>query len=173
MGRVDVRPHSTYGRDVPNTIAELVEPFAFLLGDWDGEGVGLWEAEPRFRYRERLSIRAVPERALLRLSQCTVVAGSGALSHVEESFLRLFPEALVELVVAIPAGYTEIHAGRLVGPRLELSQLALGVAPRARPVNLVERRLEMVDGSLHHQVAIAVGPGPAAPHVASILTRSA
>jgi len=157
---------------VPKPIAELVEPFSFLLGEWDGEGVGMWDSEPRFRYRERLSVRAVPERALLQISQRTVVAGSGNLSHVEEGFLRLFPEGVVELVVAIPAGYTEIHSGRLVGARLELSQLALGVAPRALPVNLVERRLELVDGSIHHQVAIAVGPGPAAPHVASILTRA-
>ncbi|MHB1526302.1 MAG: heme-binding beta-barrel domain-containing protein [Candidatus Dormibacteria bacterium] len=155
-----------------NRTSELVEPFSFLFGEWEGDGVGLWDASPRFRYRETLEVSAVPERALLRLRQRTVVAESGALSHVEEAFLRLFADAEVELVVAVPAGYTEIHGGRLVGHRLELRQLALGVAPRALPLNLVERRLELVDGKLHHQVAIAVGPGPATPHVASILSRS-
>ena len=155
-----------------NRISELVEPFSFLIGEWEGEGVGLWDASPRFRYRESLDISAVPERALLRLRQRTVVAETGALSHVEEAFLRLFADAEVELVVAIPAGYTEIHGGRLVGQRLELRQLALGVAPRALPLRLVERRLELADGRLLHQVAIAVGAGSPAPHVASILSRS-
>jgi hypothetical protein len=158
---------------VPSTtgVADLLRGFQGWLGVWEGEGRGLWVADPPFRFRESLAIEAVPERALLRLTQRTTVGDSTELSHSEVGYLRLLPELQVELVVAIPAGYVEVHTGRLDGGVLQLSPQTLAATPSARPVRLVRRRMELADGTLHNSVGIAVNQEEVAPHVESLLHR--
>jgi len=158
---------------VPSTtgVADLVAAFEGWLGLWEGEGRGLWDADRPFRFREALAIEAIPERALLRFSQRTTVGDSSELSHSEVGFLRLLPELQVELVVAIPAGYVEIHTGRLQAGVLELSPQTLVATPTARPVRLVRRRMELGDETLHSTVGIAVNDEEVAPHVESWLRR--
>lgn len=152
-------------------VAHLVAAFEGWLGLWEGEGRGLWDADPPFRFREALALEAIPERALIRLTQRTTVGDSTELSHSEVGFLRLLPGLQVELVVAIPAGYVEVHTGRLEGGVLELSPQTLAATPTARPVRVVRRRLALADGTLHHTVGIAVKDEEIAPHVESWLRR--
>jgi hypothetical protein len=152
-------------------LEEILQPFRFLLGHWEGRGVGLWDPGSRFEYREDLQLELIPDRALIRLSQRTVEVPSGSLSHSEVGFLRLFEEGAAELVVAIPAGYTEIHRGRLTGQSLHLELVHLGVAPRARPLSATGRSLEVRGRHLHHRIDIAVGKGLPVAHVASTLER--
>ncbi|MGA7172686.1 MAG: heme-binding beta-barrel domain-containing protein [Candidatus Dormiibacterota bacterium] len=155
----------------PPSITDLVAPFSQWLGDWEGEGVGLWRADPPFRYRESLSIEAVPNRALLRLAQRTSVLDSGDLSHSELGFLRLLPDQAVELVVAVPAGYVELHTGRLQEGVLRLVPHTLSVSPTARPLRQVQRTLELDHDVLRTGVGIAVGDEPVSAHVEAVLRR--
>ncbi len=152
-------------------ILGLLAPFSEWLGNWEGEGRGNWDAEPPFRYRERLAIEAVPARAVLRLTQRTTVFESGELSHSEVGFLRLLPDQAVELVAANPTGYSEIHTGRLEEGVLDLVLHSLSRSPSSRPLQRIQRRLEIDQDSLHTAVAIAVGDETVAPHVESWLRR--
>lgn len=154
-----------------DAISTLLDPFRFLLGLWSGSGVGMWNPESPFRYREELLLEAVPERALVHLQQRTVEAVTGTLSHSEQGFLRLFPSGEAELVVAVPAGYTEIHQGRVEGALLRLDLISIAASPRSRPLERTERRLELRAGQLHHTVGIAVRGGPVVAHVTSALNR--
>jgi hypothetical protein len=151
----------------------LQAPFSSWLGRWQGEGRGLWEADPPFRYLETLVLEPIADRALLRFDQCTFDAASGELSHSEVGFVRLLPEQLVELVLAIPTGYVEIHAGRLLEGVISLRPHAIAVSPTATPVRLVERRLELQQDVLHNAIALAIGDQEVQPHVESVLHRSA
>ncbi|MGH7667685.1 MAG: FABP family protein [Candidatus Dormibacteria bacterium] len=157
----------------PTDTAELVAPFIPWLGRWEGEGRGLWVADPPFRYREELAIAAVPERALLHLTERTSSLASGELSHSETGFLRLLPEHLVELVLAIPAGYVEVHTGELRDGVLEFVPYRIAASPGARPLRLVRRRLELKGNSLRSVIEIAVDEGPTRPHSESRLQRLA
>ena len=158
---------------MPSTagVFELVASFQGWLGRWEGEGRGLWDGVPPFRYRESLAVEAVPERALLRLTQRTTVGDSTELSHSEVGYLRLLPQLQLELVVAVPSGYVEIHTGRLEGGVIELSPQTLAVTPSARPLREVRGRMELADGTLHNTVGIAVHDEEVAPHVESWLRR--
>ena len=151
-------------------VEALVAPFRSWLGAWEGEGAGRW-SDPPFRYREQLVLQAVPDRAVLTWDQRTEVLGTGELSHSERGYLRLLQGGEVELVLAIPAGYTEIQVGLLQGDRLELSPGPLGVTPAARRLDRVGRRLQMEGSTLVHEILIAVGEGGLAPHVLSRLRR--
>ena len=157
----------------PSQAADLMAPFATWLGRWEGEGRGLWEAEPPFRYRETLAIEAVPNRALLRLTQRATVLASGDLSHFEVGFLRLLPDQLVELMVVVPAGYVEIHTGRLQDGALVLTPQTISGSPTARPLRLVQRTLELNHDLLRNVVGIAVGNEEVSKHVESWLQRAA
>jgi len=152
-------------------VSDLMAPFQGWLGHWEGEGRGLWEGVPRFRYHESLAVEAVPERALIRLTQNTTVADSTELSHSEVGYLRLLPELQLELVVAVPSGYVEIHTGRLEGGVLVLNLQTLGATPSARSLRVVRRRMELADATLHNTVGIAVHDEEVAPHVESWLRR--
>jgi len=153
------------------TASSLLDPFRFLLGSWSGKGVGVWRPDSPFRYREELLLEVVPDRDLIHLQQRTFDAETGPLRHSEQGFLRLFPAGEAELVVAVPAGYTEIHQGRVEGTILRLELVTLAVSPRARPLDRTQRRLEFRAGQLHHAVGIAVGSGEVVAHVASSLER--
>ena len=154
-----------------STVSDLVAPFEGWLGRWEGDGRGLWDGVPPFRYRERLVVEALPGRALLRLTQRTTVGDSTELSHSEVGYLRLLPDQQLELLVAVPSGYVEIHTGRLREGVIELSLQTLGVTPSARPLRVVRRRMELADGTLHNSVGIAVHDEEVAPHVESWLRR--
>ncbi|MGC8472936.1 MAG: heme-binding beta-barrel domain-containing protein [Candidatus Dormibacteria bacterium] len=151
-------------------VQALLAPFRSWLGAWEGEGSGRW-SDPPFRYRERLVLQAVPDRAVVTWDQRTEVLDTGDLSHSERGYLRLLQGGEVELVLAIPAGYTEIQVGRLRGETLVLSPGALGVTPSARRLDRVGRRLQLEDSVLVHEILIAVGDAHPAPHVLSRLRR--
>lgn len=150
---------------------QLLEPFRFLIGTWSGLGTGLWDPAHPFSYREVLVLEPVPDRALIHLSQRTVAADTGFLSHSEQGYLRLFPGGAIELLVAVPAGYLELHHGRLEGHRLTFELLSLTVSPTARPLGRTLRSLELLQERLHHIIQIGVGETVPQPHVSSVLER--
>ncbi|MGH7610016.1 MAG: heme-binding beta-barrel domain-containing protein [Candidatus Dormibacteria bacterium] len=152
---------------------QLAAGIAPLLGEWQGEGQGQWVRATPFCYRETLSLRPVPGRALVRWSQATVDAETGELSHSEEGYLRLLPEARLELVLAIPAGYVEIHTGTWDGTGLELGLRALAASPSSRALSMVHRQLRLEGELLRHTVRIAVDSATPVPHVEALLRRLA
>ncbi|MHB1500405.1 MAG: heme-binding beta-barrel domain-containing protein [Candidatus Dormibacteria bacterium] len=153
------------------SLEQVVDPFRFLCGHWQGRGAGRWDPGEGFEYREDLRLELIPDRALIRIALSTFEVSSGALSHSEQGYLRLFPEGEAELVLAIPAGYTEVHQGQVEGQSLQFKLLHLGLAPRARPLSATRRSLELRGGRLRHQIDIAVGAGEPVAHVASTLDR--
>jgi hypothetical protein len=98
---------------------------------------------------------------------------SGDLSHSEVGFLRLLPDQLVELMVVVPAGYVEIHTGRLQDGALVLTPQTISRSPTARPLRLVQRTLELNHDLLRNAVGIAVGNEEVSKHVESWLQRAA
>lgn len=120
-----------------------------------------------------MTIEAVPDRALLLIAQRTTVFDSGELSHAEMGYLRVLPDQRVELVLAVPAGYVEVHTGQLQGGLLELQPHSISASPTARPLRLVQRRWERDQDVLRSSVGIAIGDQPLAAHVESWLRRTA
>src|SRR6266540_817984 len=63
-----------------------LEPIAFLLGTWAGEGEGDWPSSGPFRYGEEMSFEQVGDPFLL-YSQRSWATGGEPL-HFERGFLR-------------------------------------------------------------------------------------
>ncbi len=147
------------------------EPLAFLLGLWEGEGHGLWAADPPFRYREELLLDHTG-KPFLRYAQRTWAADDGRPMHAETGYLRALGGGRVELVVAQPIGVVEIHAGRVDGAALTLEPVLVAVSPSAKPVTAVSRRVWVEGGEvLRYTLRLGMNGEPLADHLAAALQR--
>jgi hypothetical protein len=146
-------------------------PLLFLLGRWDGEGRGLWAADPPFTYREEVLIDHTG-KPFLRYAQRTWATDDGRPMHSEVGYLRPLPGPAVELLVAQPTGFVEIHSGPVVDGVLELECQTLGVAPSAKPVTAVSRRIWVEDGSvLRYLLRLGMNRETPADHLTAALRR--
>ncbi len=143
---------------------------AFLLGRWEGEGRGLWAADPPFRYREEVVFDHAG-KPFLRYAQRTWADEDGRPMHSEVGYLRPVGESRVELLLVQPTGVAEIHAGRLDGHALDLKAVLVGVAPTAKRVTDVDRQLWVEDDVLSYRLRLGMNGEPLSDHLAATLRR--
>lgn len=86
-----------------------LEPFAFLLGTWSGEGRGFYPTISDFSYSETLSFTTLPGKPFFRYEQKT--QGPAGPMHTELGFLRPVGEGRLEFTIAQPTGQTELLGG--------------------------------------------------------------
>jgi hypothetical protein len=159
----------TTGMDTPVLHADCAA-LAFLLGRWEGEGRGLWVADPAFRYREEVVIDHAG-KTFLRYAQRTWAADDGRPLHTEVGYFRPVADARVELLLVQPTGVAEIHAGRVAGHVLELEAVLVGVTPTAKRVTGVSRRIWVEDEALNYRLRLGMNGEPLADHLAGRLRR--
>ncbi|MHB8718402.1 MAG: heme-binding beta-barrel domain-containing protein [Candidatus Dormibacteria bacterium] len=145
-------------------------PLSFLLGRWEGEGRGLWTADPPFTYREEVVIDHAG-KPFLRYAQRTWRGDGGTPLHSEVGYLRPVGVSGVELLVVQPTGIVEIHAGHLAAGALELETVLVGVSPTAKPVTAVRRRIWVDGGGLGYRLRLAINGEPLADHLEASLRR--
>lgn len=134
-----------------------VEPLAFLLGTWVGEGDGVYPTIAPFRYREevRFSENGKP---FVAYTQRTWALDDGRPLHGESGYLRpLEGGAGVEYVLAQPTGIAEIGSGTLRGTRLALAARVTRTAT-AVEVEVVERDLDVHGDVLRYELRMSL-PG--------------
>jgi hypothetical protein len=131
-----------------------VEPLAFLLGRWRGEGKGEYPTIDPFVYREEVEF-SHNGRPFLFYVQKTWNTSDNYPMHSEAGYVRPVADGLVELVLAQPSGITEILAGTLSGTRIELTSTQVGVSPTAKPVAAVKRVMWVEDTTLSYQLDMA------------------
>lgn len=145
----------------------LVRPIAFLLGEWEGEGKGLWDDS--FRFADRLAFSS-DGRPLVRFLEETI--GPGAVpSHGESGYLLAKDNGVIHMTVAEPSGVTEALTGTASGERIELFSTAIALTPSTPQVSATSRRLYLDGGHLIVEIDIGLrGEAPRA-HTRSVLQR--
>ncbi len=151
-------------------LPEAVEPLAFLLGVWVGEGRGAYPTIDDFTYGEE-STFVCPGKPVVAYRQQTWVPPGGPPAHSEVGFLRPVPGA-VELVLALPSGVVEVSQGTLTATRLELVTLTVVTTPTAKPVREVRRVYERNGDVLSTRLDMAAVDQPLACHCQSELRRA-
>lgn len=144
---------------------------AFLVGTWEGEGRGLWAADPPFRYRERVVVDH-DGRPFLRYEQRTWSLADGVPRHAELGWLRRAADGTLEMIVSQMTGIADVHSGRLEGRTLTLEAEAIALAPTAKRVTAITRRITVEDRTLHYLVRIAMNHEPVADHLEATLRRT-
>lgn len=158
---------ASYREAMPG-IHPLVEPVAFLLGEWEGGGERLWPGG--FSFTDHLRF-TTDGRPLVEYRQTTATP-EGTPSHGEVGYLLLKPGGTAHMTVAQPSGITETLEGSVLEGVLSLCSVEIGRTPGAKAVTASERRLSLRDGVLIAELAIAMNGEPLAPHTRSQLQRT-
>jgi hypothetical protein len=149
-----------------------VEPIAFLLGTWRGEGRGVYPTIASFDYGEEVRFGAVPGKPFLTYQQRTWALDDQRPLHAEVGYWRPKPEGRLEVVVAHPTGISEIEEGTLQGTVIDLAASSIGLATTAKEVKGLSRRFELVEpGVLRYEVHLAAAGQPLQGHLTAELRR--
>ena len=152
------------------TLPAPVEPLAWLLGTWRGEGRGEYPTIEDFDYVEETTFTC-PGKPFVAYTQRTRTP-DGTLLHSESGYLRPVGDGLVEAVVAEPIGVVEVYEGRVLGERLELVSTLVARTPTAKEITGVRRLLRLDDDILHVRLEMEAVGVPMQLHLEAGLRRA-
>jgi len=163
-------------------LPELVQPFAFLLGTWRGEGVGGYPTlGGDFRYGEQITFACYGRPVIEFHSESWKADGEqeGQPLARQAGFWRPVtnPEAedepRVEAVLAVASGLVEIFYGGLVngpsGVHVEMTTDLIGLTETAKEVNLDKRMYAVRGGKLMYAMEMAAVDQPLQAHLSAAL----
>jgi THAP4-like, heme-binding beta-barrel domain len=151
-------------------------PLSFLLGRWEGAGVGGYPTIESFRFGQELSFSHNGKPFLIYSSRTWLLDEEGRPGRplgMEVGFWRPQPDNGVELLLAHPTGITEIYLGTVTGTRIELSTDIVTRTASAKEVTAGHRLYGLVGDDLAYAYDMAaVGQG-LQPHLSAQLKRIA
>ncbi len=150
-----------------------IEPFAALIGTWQGEAKGHYPTIKDFTYRDEWTVTDMG-KPVLTFTERTWNS-SGALMHVEQFYLRFPAPGRCEIVAAIPTGQSEIGAGTV-----EVNDSTIKVVTRAlvtntetaKTVDEIERDFVFQGESLTYIMRMAAVGQPLTEHLRAELRRA-
>jgi nitrobindin-like protein len=149
-----------------------VEPIAFLVGTWRGEGRGVYPTITSFEYGEEIRFGTVPGKPFLTYQQRTWALDDQRPLHAESGYWRPKPDGRLEVVLAHPTGIAEIEEGRFDGGVIDLTATSIGLTGTAKEVKGLSRRFELVDDDvLRYEVQLAAAGQPLQSHLTAELRR--
>lgn len=147
-----------------------LEPLAFLIGSWSGEGEGEYPGFDPFRYTEELSFEYVGDPFLLVTESSWTP--DGAPLHFERGTLRPVGDGRVDLTLAHPIGVAEVSEGTVEGRNVDLRSTAVVRTATGSPVTEIERRYRMDGERLSYELDMAMEGVARTFHVRATLARA-
>ena len=150
-----------------------IEPLAFLLGTWRGEGSGEFPTVAPFRYGEEMSFDHVGAAFVLYSERSWLLGDDAVPVHFERGFLR--PGATrdrVEITLAHPLGLVEVAEGTVHDTRIDVASTTVGATATGERVTRLERRLEVRADVLSYELRMATSEVLLARHLVGELRRA-
>jgi hypothetical protein len=150
-------------------------PLAFLLGTWQGAGVGGYPTiEQEFRFGQEITFRHDGRPFLQYTSRAWLLDELGELvrpAATESGYWRPKPDGKVELVLSHPTGFAEIYVGEVAGPKVELRTDVVARTETAKPYTAGHRLYGVVEGDLMWAFDMAAMGQQLQPHLSARLKR--
>ena len=160
-----------------------LEPLAFLLGTWRGEGTGEYPTIRSFGYGIETTFGHTG-KPFLTYGHRTRSTEDGRALHTESGYWRVLPPdpatdavARLEVVIAQPTGIAEVLLGQAMadgdGVRVSLSCDHLLLSPTAKDVRSLAWHLHWDGGDeIHERQAMAAVGRPLTHHLSATLRRT-
>ena len=147
-----------------------VEPIAFLLGTWRGEGEGTWPGAEPFRYTEELVFDHMG-RPRLHYAQSSFDVEDGSAVHFERGFFRVTEPGRVGIVLSHQMGAVEVAEGTLNGSVIELASTSVGLLSTAPRITELRRKIVVEGDRLTYDLWMAMEEIPLTHHTTSRFER--
>jgi len=152
-----------------------LEPIAFLLGTWEGAGVGGYPTIDSFRFGQEVAFTHDGRPFLSYRSRTWLLDDEGNLGRplaTETGFWRIQPERNVEVLLAHPTGITEVYVGEVAFHKIELRTDVITRTDTAKEVTAGHRLYGLVNGDLAYAHDMAAMGRPLQAHVSAQLKRT-
>jgi hypothetical protein len=150
-------------------------PLSFLLGRWEGAGVGGYPTIESFRFGQEISFSHNGKPFLIYASRSWLLDEDGNQVRplaTETGYWRPRPDRQVEVVLAHPTGITEIYIGEVTGTKIELATDVLARTTSAKEVTAGRRLYGLVGADLGWAYDMAAVGQPLQPHLSAQLKRT-
>jgi hypothetical protein len=150
-------------------------PLSFLLGRWEGAGVGGYPTIESFRFGQELSFSHNGKPFLIYSSRTWLLDEDGNLirpAATETGYWRPQPDGQIEVVLAHPTGIAEIYVGEITGTKVELSTDVVARTATAKEVTAGHRLYGLIDTDLGWAYDMAAFGQPLQPHLSAQLKRT-
>jgi THAP4-like, heme-binding beta-barrel domain len=159
--------------DQPEPHPDLA-PVSFLLGRWEGAGVGGYPTIESFRFGQEITFGHIGKPFLIYTSRTWILDEDGnlvRLSHTETGYWRPQPDGQIEVVLAQPTGIAEIYVGEISGSKVELSTDIVARTATAKEVTAGHRLYGLIGADLGWAFDMAAMGQPLQPHLSAQLKR--
>jgi len=155
--------------DAPK-LAPEVEPIAFLIGTWRGEGKGSYPTIDSFAFNEEVRFWHIG-KPFLAYTQRTWHPEKNFPMHAEMGYWRPQAGGRIEIVLVHPTGIAEIQEGTVAGTTIDVASHAVARTSTAKEVNTLERTFTVEGDVLRYEVRMAAVGQPVTHHLAADLRR--
>jgi hypothetical protein len=159
--------------EIPADLHPACVPLAWLLGTWEGAGVGDYPTTQPFRFGQQVRVDYVPGKAYLTYSSAAwALADNGAIGAPmarETGYWRPQPDGEVEVLLTHPTGIVEIYLGVHAPARVELATRGVLTTETAKPYRAGKRMYGLVEGRLMWVMDMAAMGHDLQPHVSAEL----
>jgi THAP4-like, heme-binding beta-barrel domain len=155
-------------------------PLEFLLGRWEGAGVGGYPTIESFQFGQHVSFSHNGKPFLIYASQTWRLDEEGQIGPplgTETGYWRPRPDSQVEVMLAHPTGIVEIYLGEITGTRIEMATDVVARTATAKEVTAGHRLYGLAGpgGPATQDLAYAydlaaMGQG-LQPHLSALLKR--
>jgi THAP4-like, heme-binding beta-barrel domain len=149
-----------------------IAPLSFLLGRWEGAGVGGYPTIESFRFGQEIVFSHIGKPYLIYSSRTWRLDDDGNKLEPlgrESGFWRPQPEDKVEVLLAHPTGIVEIYLGEVHGTRIDLATDVVARTATAKTVTAGKRLYGKVGDDLAYAYDMAAMGQPLQPHLSAQL----
>jgi hypothetical protein len=149
-------------------------PLAFLLGRWEGAGVGGYPTIESFQFGQEMVFSHNGKPFLSYTSRTWLLDADGQLGRplaTESGFWRPQPDHKVELLLAHPTGITEIYLGEITGTRVDLITDVVARTETAKEYSAGRRLYGLIGEDLGWAYDMAAVGQPLQSHISAQLKR--
>ena len=150
-------------------------PVSFLLGRWEGAGVGGYPTIESFRFGQEMTFSHNGKPFLIYSSRTWLLDEDGNLirpAATESGYWRPQPDGQIEVVLAHPTGIAEIYVGEITGSKIEMSTDVVARTDTAKDVTAGHRLYGLIGADLGWAFDMAAMGQPLQPHLSAQLKRT-
>ncbi len=152
-----------------------LEPLRFLLGRWEGAGIGGYPTIESFRFGQEISFSHNGKPFLSYLSRTWALDEDGQLGRplaTEAGYWRPQPDNQIEVMLAHPTGIVEIYLGEITGTRIEMATDVVARTATAKEVTAGHRLYGLAGPDLAYAYDLAAVGQRLQPHLSAQLKRT-